>query len=250
MFSLCCSHTLAHRLSSSSPSPLPLPLVSKALLDASSALSAVHSAGYVHLDVKPSNLLLSLSGSLVLADFGCALRVGSKMAEWNEGDSRYISMEALKGCPSDRSDVFSLGLVALECQGALTDVPGEGDGWRALRSGSTPVRGYGDAVGRMTSKEPANRPSAEEVREEVSRALRRAGGKAMDFKEYVDSVEAGAREREARNSRRYGFADGSAGPGAAGGGGGGDRAETPTQGGGMKTPRDAVSEFKFEASLR
>lgn len=41
------------------------------------ALVHVHSRGYVHLDVKPANVLLTANGNLRLGDFGSAARVPS-----------------------------------------------------------------------------------------------------------------------------------------------------------------------------
>ena len=45
-------------------------------LDLLAALEGVHAAGLLHLDVKPSNVLITLQGRLVLLDFDAALPMG------------------------------------------------------------------------------------------------------------------------------------------------------------------------------
>ena len=53
-------------------SPLGLPTVLKLAVGALEGLSAAHTAGFVHRDIKPDNLLLAADGTAKLADFGLA----------------------------------------------------------------------------------------------------------------------------------------------------------------------------------
>lgn len=55
--------------------------------DVCAGLAHIHSCGYVHLDIKPANLLITEGGSLQIGDFGMAVPVGSS-GDGKEGDTR------------------------------------------------------------------------------------------------------------------------------------------------------------------
>ena len=80
------------------------------------ALSAVHSAGLLHCDIKPANIMLRENGQCVLIDFGLA-RPLSQMSrglddEPLQGSPFYMSPEQAQGLPLDaRSDLYSLGVL-------------------------------------------------------------------------------------------------------------------------------------------
>jgi serine/threonine protein kinase len=83
------------------------------------ALSYAHSKGIVHLDIKPSNILLSKDGrQAVLSDFGIVrpYHTGRRDKTGKTiGTAGYMSPEHItRGSVDHRSDIFSLGVVLYE----------------------------------------------------------------------------------------------------------------------------------------
>lgn len=77
------------------------------------ALARVHSAGYLHLDIKPGNVILS-AGRPVLIDFGTARPIGYR-AKKSMGTDGYIAPELLAGAAlTPAADVFALGVTLIE----------------------------------------------------------------------------------------------------------------------------------------
>jgi serine/threonine protein kinase len=96
------------------------------LQSAAKALDAIHSLGWVHLDVKSQNILITRDGRAMLADFGIAQRRGTQT---HACTPTYASPEQAAG---DRpvgpwSDIYSLGAVLYEMVAGHPSVRGDHD---------------------------------------------------------------------------------------------------------------------------
>ena len=82
-------------------------------LDLASALSAVHSAGLLHRDIKTRNVLRARGGRVVLMDLGAGRTADKTPEEGDEtGTPMYMAPEVLaRGPATVRSDVYSLGVL-------------------------------------------------------------------------------------------------------------------------------------------
>ena len=102
--------TLADRLRRG---PLPAPEALSIAEALAGALGALHDAGYLHGDVKPSNIGFTAGGSPKLLDFGLAREAnGGGIAG---GTLRYASPEVLSGHPAEEGDdIWSLAAVLYE----------------------------------------------------------------------------------------------------------------------------------------
>jgi len=105
--------------------------IAKLLIEAADALSHAHSAGVVHRDVKPSNILIDPDGTPKVTDFGLA-KIENALSLSRTGDLTgtpyYMSPEqamSRRSIIDHRTDVYSLGVTLYE---ALTlEVPFEGE---------------------------------------------------------------------------------------------------------------------------
>ena len=83
------------------------------------ALAAIHSAGILHRDLKPGNVMFRADDSLALIDFGLAkqLRLEASLTGTAQifGTPHYMSPEQGHADPTDqRSDLYSLGCILYE----------------------------------------------------------------------------------------------------------------------------------------
>jgi len=82
------------------------------------ALDYIHNKGYMHLDIKPSNIMLTKRGEVKLMDFGISrfLKEIPKAGAKFSGTPYYMSPEQANTDTTldHQSDIFSLGLVLYE----------------------------------------------------------------------------------------------------------------------------------------
>lgn len=97
-------------------------------------LKHIHESGYIHLDLKPANVLITFEGILKIADFGMAAKWPARAGIEGEGDREYIGPEILMGKYDKPADVFALGLIMLETAGNV-ELPDNGVSWQKLRNG-------------------------------------------------------------------------------------------------------------------
>ena len=98
--------------------PMAPPEVRRIVGQAALALAAAHSAGVVHRDVKPANILVTPDGRVKLTDFGIARAVDSAShTRTGEvlGTPQYLSPEqALGRQATGASDLYALGIITQE----------------------------------------------------------------------------------------------------------------------------------------
>ncbi len=95
--------------------PLPLQNVALLLNEVLSALGYVHGRNLIHLDVKPSNIMLSSNHSVKLVDFGISHDKKSNACDKPIGSPAYMSPEQVDGDEVDfQSDIYSAGITMYE----------------------------------------------------------------------------------------------------------------------------------------
>ena len=150
------------------------------------ALAYVHGEGLVHRDVKPANVLLGRDGRVRLTDFGIARLVDAAKVTatgLTVGTASYLSPEQVLGSHvGPLADVYSLGLVLLECLTGRREYPGAAVEVALARLSRQPVvpptlpAGWPGLLTSMTAREPGPRPTAYEVARELRAIV--AGGEA------------------------------------------------------------------------
>jgi eukaryotic-like serine/threonine-protein kinase len=166
--------------------PLPHRRAATIGLDVLEALAAAHRVGVVHRDVKPANVLVGPGDRAKLTDFGVArIRDEAKLTATGHiiGSPAYMAPEQARGeVVGPGADLWALGATLYFAVEGVPPFPGTS----AIAVATAVVHGrhrpaarpgpLTDIIGRLLSKEPADRPRAEEVR----RALRSAQRSSTD----------------------------------------------------------------------
>ena len=114
--------------------------------DVLAALAAIHSAGIIHRDIKPGNLLFAADGAACLTDFGIARpEDATSLTQTGHipGTARFMAPELWHGYPADeRSDLYAAGIVLRQ----------------AIGDDASP--GLDALIDRLAAEEPAERPAS------------------------------------------------------------------------------------------
>jgi serine/threonine protein kinase len=105
--------------------------VAQILIDMAVGLSQVHEIGYMHLDFKPENILVTRNGRVRLIDFDLAQQIPEKPKKMSKypGTPGYMAPEQLQREAFDaRVDIFAYGVAAYELLTNQKPYPGETPG--------------------------------------------------------------------------------------------------------------------------
>jgi serine/threonine-protein kinase len=109
--------------------PILVQNVAQILIDAAVGLEHVHESGFIHLDFKPENILVTRNGRVRLVDFDLAQpkpEAPVKFSGRNTGTPSYMAPEQLLRQPIDqRADIFAYGVTAYELLTYTKPFPGD-----------------------------------------------------------------------------------------------------------------------------
>jgi serine/threonine-protein kinase len=89
--------------------PRQLPALMQVFIETAKGIEALHKLGYVHCDLKPSNILINSTGKIKVIDLGQACPVGTAKKRI-QGTPDYIAPEQVKCLPvSVRTDIYNFG---------------------------------------------------------------------------------------------------------------------------------------------
>jgi Mrp family chromosome partitioning ATPase len=152
-----------------------------ALAQLGDGLAAIHAAGIVHRDVKPSNVMVTPDGRVVLLDFGIA--IGARVIDESElavGTVDYMAPEQARAeQPEPPADLYSLGCMLYEVlvgrppfEGRIMDVLTR----KQRQDPASPLSLFAETAldldelcMQLLDRQPARRPTARAVAERLRR---------------------------------------------------------------------------------
>ena len=161
-------HTMQWHLNADDGKPLPVALWF--VRQVCQALATLHAAGWVHGDVKPSNVIIGSQGHVTLIDMGFAARVHTLAGHQFRGTPDYAAPESLAGdmaaLPS--MDMFSVGRMLWQWL-SVTQVVAQ-----------PRLEPIATLVEHLVSGEPSDRPTAESVVNQLLRLEIETLGRHID----------------------------------------------------------------------
>jgi hypothetical protein len=151
-----------------------------------SGVDAIHAAGFIHRDLKPSNVLVTEAGRVVIMDFGLVRAAGSNSRSSGgiSGTPEYMAPEqALERPCLPAADWYAVGSMIYEVlagrcpfEGTVLDIL-----LRKQSEDPPPPTSIdpsvdaqlGDLCMRMLQRDPARRPTGEEILEQLGLATAR-----------------------------------------------------------------------------
>ncbi|WMT17901.1 Stk1 family PASTA domain-containing Ser/Thr kinase [Parageobacillus toebii] len=167
--------------------PLPVPKALHIMEQLTSAIAHAHENGVIHRDIKPQNILIDENGDVKVTDFGIAVaRSSTTITQTNSvlGSVHYLSPEQARGgIATEKSDIYSLGIVMFELVTGRLPFSGESAVSIVLKhlQAETPSpkawnpsipQSVENIILKATAKDPFYRyRSAREMNEDISTAL-------------------------------------------------------------------------------
>jgi tetratricopeptide (TPR) repeat protein len=168
------------------------------LVQLADALRALHAAGLVHCDLTPSNVMVTQEGRVVVMDFGmvAALRRSANLGALPAlaGTPLFIAPEQLRGAPpTAATDWYSFAVILYVLLAG--QMPFEGPAFEGLRAQqkedppppslfTTGIPAQLEALClRLLSRDPAKRPTGDEVRSVLAHSVPAAVSAGMEHPE-------------------------------------------------------------------